>query len=188
LTERLTKQLKDMGARLSILRESTGFTPEKIAEKLEIPLADYLQYEAGEKDFTIGFLYNVADILGVDVFDIISGENPKFSTCCVTRAGGGYSIKRRKDYDYKHLAYTFHHNKMEPFLVTVEPKNDVQPELHTHDGQEFNYMLEGSVDFFIGKMVYRLSEGDSVYFNSSVPHAMKAHGQRPAKLLAVVIK
>jgi transcriptional regulator with XRE-family HTH domain len=187
LTEQMTEQLKDMGARLSMLRESMGFTPEKIAETLELPLADYLQYEAGEKDFSFSFLYNVAGILGVDVLDIISGETPKLSTCCVVRAGGGYAIKRRKAYDYKHLAFTFRNKKMEPFLVTVEP-SDAQPELHTHDGQEFNYMLEGSMDFFIGEMVYRLSEGDSVYFDSSVPHAMKAHGQRAAKFLAVVMK
>jgi transcriptional regulator with XRE-family HTH domain len=55
LTERMTEQLKDMGARLSMLRESTGYTPEKIAEALELPLADYLQYEAGKRIFRLVF-------------------------------------------------------------------------------------------------------------------------------------
>ncbi|NLI92512.1 MAG: cupin domain-containing protein [Peptococcaceae bacterium] len=184
----MTDQLKDIGERLSMLRESTGFTPETISEKLEIPLADYLLYESGEKDFSFSFLYNVAGILGVDVLDLISGETPKLSTCCVVRAGGGYDINRRKAYDYKHLAFTFRNKKAEPFMVTVEPNGVEIPERHAHDGQEFNYMVSGSLDFFLGEMVYTLSEGDSIYFDSSVPHAMKAHGNTPAKFLAIVMK
>jgi len=170
-----------------MLRESTGYTPEKISESLEVPLSDYLLYEAGEKDFSFSFLYKVAGILGVDVLDIISGETPKLSTCCVVRAGGGYDINRRKAYDYKHLAFTFRNKKAEPFMVTVEP-SDAIPERHAHEGQEFNYLVSGSMEFFIGDMVYELGEGDSVYFDSAVPHAMKTHGNTPAKFLAIVMK
>ena len=184
----MTEQLKDIGARLSMLRESMALTPEKIAAALEVPLEDYLLYEAGEKDFSFSFLYNVAGILGVDVVDLISGETPKLSLCTVVRAGGGYEINRRKAYDYKHLAFTFRHKKAEPFMVTVEPKGDSMPERHAHEGQEFNYMVAGSMDFFLGEMVYTLNEGDSVYFDSSVPHAMKAKGETPAKFLAIVMK
>jgi len=183
----LTEQLKAMGQRLSMLRESTGFTPEQMAEQLEVSLDDYLLYESGEKDFSFSFLYNVAGILGVDVLDIISGESPKLSTVSVVRAGGGYSINRRKAYDYKHLAFTFRNKKAEPFMVTVEPNTTV-PERHSHEGQEFNYMIAGSMEFYIGGMMYILGEGDSVYFDSSVPHAMRALGDTPAKFLAVVIK
>lgn len=184
----MTEQLKDMGARLTMLRESTGFTPEKLAEALDVPPAEYLLYEAGEKDFSFSFLNNVAGILGVDVLDIISGETPKLSTCCVVRAGGGYDINRREAYDYKHLAFTFRDKKAEPFMVTVEPGGNKEPELHSHDGQEFNYMISGCMDLLINETVYTLSEGDSVYFNSGLPHAMKARGDAPAKFLAVVMK
>ncbi|SHK32703.1 Helix-turn-helix domain-containing protein [Desulforamulus aeronauticus DSM 10349] len=184
----MTEQLKDIGARLSMLRESMGITPEKIAATLEVSPSEYLLYEAGEKDFSFSFLYNVAGVLGVDVVDIISGESPKLSLCSVVRAGGGYEINRRKAYDYKHLAFTFRNKKAEPFMVTVEPNGDTIPERHSHDGQEFNYMVAGCMDFFIGDMVYTLSEGDSVYFDSAVPHAMKTHDDAPAKFLAIVMK
>lgn len=183
----MTEQLKDIGTRLSMLRESTGFTLEKIAEALGVSQSDYLLYEAGDKDFSFSFLNNVAGILGVDIVDIISGESPKLSTCCVVRAGGGYDINRREAYDYKHLAFTFRDKKADPFMVTVEP-NDSIPESHSHDGQEFNYLVSGSIDFYIGEMSYTLCEGDSVYFNSAVPHAMKAHDGTPAKFLAIVMK
>lgn len=171
-----------------MLRECMGIAPEKIAEELGVSLSDYLLYEVGEKDFSFSFLYNVAGILGVDVVDIISGETPKLSICCVVRAGGGYEIKRREAYDYKHLAFTFRKKKAEPFMVTVEPNGGAIPERHSHEGQEFNYMVAGSMEFFIGDMVYTLNEGDSVYFDSAVPHAMKTHGNTPAKFLAIVMK
>jgi quercetin dioxygenase-like cupin family protein len=49
-------------------------------------------------------------------------------------------------------------------------------------------MVSGSMEFHLGDMMYVLNEGDSVYFDSSIPHAYKAVGGTPAKFLAVVIK
>ncbi|TJX13471.1 helix-turn-helix transcriptional regulator [Tissierella creatinini] len=183
----MNSQIKEMSQRLAMLRESQGFSPEKIADVLEIPLTEYLQYEAGESDFSFSFIYNAAQVLGVDVLDIISGESPKLSTCTVVRNGGGYEIDRRKAYNYKHLAFTFRNKKAEPFMVTVEP-NDSIPNRHSHEGQEFNYIVQGNIEFYIADMVYELGKGDSVYFDATVPHAIRAHGNEPAALLAVVVK
>lgn len=186
----MTDQLIEIGQRLRMLRESMEFSVERMAEAAEVTLEDYQAYEKGEKDFSFSFLYNAASVLGVDVLDIMSGESPKLSTCCVVRKGGGYAVDRRKAYSYKHLAFTFRDKQAEPFMVEVEPKPgmDKAPEQHAHDGQEFDYMVSGSMEFFIGDMVYKLEEGDSVYFNASSPHAMRAIGDEPAKFLAIVMK
>ena len=64
----------------------------------------------------------------------------------------------------------------------------VLPALHKHEGQEFNYVVSGSMEFHLGEMTYVLEEGDSIYFDSSIPHAYKALGRAPAKFLAIVIK
>ena len=72
-------------------------------------------------------------------------------------------------------------------MVTAEP-NDSVIKLHAHEGQEFNYMVSGKMEFHLDNIIYELNEGDSVYFDSSVPHAMKALGNQPAKFIAVVIK
>ncbi|MDL2287776.1 cupin domain-containing protein [Oscillospiraceae bacterium OttesenSCG-928-F05] len=185
----MTEQLKEIGIRLAALRDICGFTPEEMAEKLDMSVEDYLAYERGERDFSFSFLYNAAGVLGVDVLDIMSGESPKLSTCTVVRSGGGYDIQRRKAYEYKHLAFTFRKKKAEPFMVTVEPRqSETQPALHDHPGQEFNYMVEGRMEFFIGAMTYVLETGDSVYFDSGVPHAMRALDGKRARFLAVVMK
>ena len=184
----MTEQLSEIGGRLAALRDIMDITAEKMAEDMKTDVDEYIAYERGELDFSFSFLQNAANILGVDIVDIISRESPKLTKCALVRNGKGYDITRRKAYDYKHLAFTFRDKKAEPFMVTVEPKTDDAVKLHSHDGQEFNYMTSGSMEFYFDNMIYELNEGDSVYFDSGIPHAMKAVGGQPAKFIAVVIK
>ena len=60
--------------------------------------------------------------------------------------------------------------------------------MHGHEGQEFNYVISGKMKLFIGDISYELEEGDSVYFDSSVPHAVSAMGDDEAQFIAVVMK
>jgi len=184
----MTEQLQEIGARLAALRDTFDISVEKMAQTMKISIDEYTAYESGQKDFSFSFLQNAAQIFGVDVVDIISGESPKLTKCAIVRKGEGFDIERRKAYDYKHLAFTFSNKKAEPFLVSVEPKKDEKPTLHSHEGQEFDYMLSGKMEFHFDNLVYELNEGDSVYFDSGVPHAMKAAGGQQVKFLAVVIK
>lgn len=186
----MLEQLREMGSRLSGLREIREFTPEQMAAKLKITVEDYLAYEKGEKDFSFSFIYNVASILDVDVFNLMSGQTPQLDNCAIVRKGHGYHIKKNNFYDYKHLAYTFKDKLAEPFLVTVSPsdKEIDKAEFHAHEGQEFNYVVSGKMDFFIGELFYRLETGDSVYFDSGIPHFFKAVGNKSAKFLAIVMK
>ena len=182
----MTEQLKEIGQRLSDLRAIAEMSPEEFCEKTGVSLEDLALYEKGELDFSFSFLYNAARVLGVDVIDLMSGDSPHLSDWSIVRKGEGYAIDRRAAYKYSHLAFTFRNKKAEPFKVTVEPKNE-KPVLHSHDGQEFNWMISGRMKFFIATQEYILEPGDSVYFNSSIPHAMQALDNKPAQCIAVVI-
>jgi quercetin dioxygenase-like cupin family protein len=184
----MTEQLKEIGARLAALRDIFDITVEKMAERMKITVDEYTSYENGQRDFSFSFLQNAANIFGVEVVEIISGDSPRLTRCALVRKGEGYDIVRRKAYDYKHLAFTFTKKKAEPFLVTVEPKENEELVRHAHEGQEFDYMVSGRMEFHFDNIVYELDEGDSVYFDSGVPHAMRAIGDMSAKFLAVVIK
>ena len=182
----MTEQLKEIGMRLSALRNIAEMTPETFCEKTGVTSEELTKYEKGELDFSFSFLYNAARILGVDVIDLMSGDSPHLSDWCLVRKGEGYAIDRRAAYKYNHLAFTFRKKKAEPFLVTVEPKES-KPVLHSHDGQEFNWLVSGRMNFFISDKEYVLEPGDSVYFNASIPHAMQALDNNPAQFLAIVI-
>lgn len=182
----MTEQLLEIGIRLKTLREIMDYSDVEMAQACHVSLEDYCAYERGEKDFSFSFLYNAADQLGVDVVDIMSGDSPKLSTCSVVRAGKGFKVERRAAYSYMALAYTFRNKKAEPFLVTVEPC--AMPERHGHEGQEFQYLLSGDAEMSIGETTFILHAGDAVYFDSSVPHALRALNGKSAQFIAVVIK
>ena len=103
----MNDQLIEIGARLRALREDCELSAHTMAGKLGVSLEEYEEYERGENDFSFSFLYNAAQVLGVDVLDIMSGDTPKLKTACLVRAGEGYTVNRREAYEYKHLAYTF---------------------------------------------------------------------------------
>ena len=183
----MTQQLIEIGQRLAGLRQIMEYSVKDFAVKTGITERELIDYEKGQKDFSFSFLYNAAEALGVDVVDLMSGQSPHLTTCCLTRGGEGLSVDRREAYQYKHLAHTFRNKAAEPFLVTVEPKES-KPEQHAHEGQEFNYMISGRMAFYIGVICHELDPGDSIYFDSGVPHAMRALDGRPASFLAVVMK
>lgn len=184
----MSEMLREIALRIKALREMEEKTMEEMAAVCDVSLEEYQAYEAGKKDFSFSFIYNIANQLGVDVVDILTGDSPKLNSATVVRKGQGLKINRRESYDYRHLAFTFRNKMAEPFMVTVEPAPESEkPVLHAHEGQEFNYVLEGSMALYIGEVVYLLEEGDSIYFNSAVPHAMRAMNNQHAKFLAVVM-
>ncbi|MDL2234553.1 AMP-binding protein [Christensenellaceae bacterium OttesenSCG-928-L17] len=182
----MTEQLMEIGIRLKTLREISDLSILEMAEAVHISEEEYIQYEHGEKDFAFSFLLKAAQVLQVDVADIMSGVSPRLSTCSLVRAGRGFKVERSKAYSYMALAHTFRDKRAEPFLVTVAPLDEM-PTLHSHEGQEFQYLLEGEAKMTIGDSTFTIYPGDAVYFNSSSPHALTALGNAPAKFIAVVI-
>lgn len=183
----MTEQLKEIGTRLEELRDICDISAEDMASKMGMTVEEYRAYEEGQLDYSFSFLYNAASILGVEVVDIMSGDSPKLSTCVVTKKDQGIDVGRDKSYDYSHLAFTFRGKRAEPMIVTTQPSNKI-PVMHEHEGQEFDYILSGTMKFYIGDISYELTKGDSVYFDSKKPHAFKAVGDKPLKFIAVVIK
>ncbi len=183
----MTEQLKEIGTRLEELRDICDISAEDMASKMGMTVEEYRAYEEGQLDYSFSFLYNAASILGVEVVDIMSGDSPKLSTCVVTKKDQGIDVGRDKSYDYSHLAFTFRGKRAEPMIVTTQPSHKT-PVMHEHEGQEFDYILSGTMKFYIGDISYELNKGDSVYFDSKKPHAFKAVGEKPLKFIAVVIK
>lgn len=74
---------------------------------------------------------------------------------------------------------------MEPLLVTLEP-SEVEEERSNHDGQEFIYVLQGTMEVRLGNEIHLLEQGDAIYYDSTVPHLVKCHGKDTVKILAVL--
>ena len=183
----LNEYNKDIGNRIRELRELSDITINEIASELNITEETYIQYENGEVDIPASFLYELAHIFKVDLGLLLTGEESRMSIFDVTRANKGVSIDRRKEYTHQNLCTKFIHKKAETFLVTVDPEKNPVPSLNSHPGQEFNYVLEGSLKIYIHNNEIILNEGDCIFFDSAHRHAMVALNDKPAKFLAVII-
>ena len=185
----MNENIKNIALRIQDLREISGLTQQQVADTSGVPLSDYVEYESGTRDFSFSHLFNIASTLGVDISDLLTGESPKLHGYVLTRAGKGLAFDRRRAYHYEHLAANFKDKKAEPFIVTVEydPTQTSGKTAHAHDGQEFNYVLEGHMMIELSGNQVFLSPGDSLFYDSSIPHAMYALEQ-DAKFIAVVIK
>lgn len=182
----MSDQVRMIAERMKELRKISGLSPEKAAASLNIPVNEYLAYENGEADIPIGFLNEFAAKFNVDLTELLTGESPKLRRYALVRNGKGKSVERRAPYQYHSLAYNFVDKKAEPFLVTVLPGNNSSVSMNTHPGQEFNYVTEGSLMIVINDKEFILNKGDSLYFDATQPHGMKALNNERAQFLAII--
>ena len=183
----MSEELKQVAMRLRAIREIAGVSADALAIELNLNPEQYTIYESGEVDIPVSVLYAVASKLGVELVSILTGEEPHLHKYSLVKNGEGLDVNRSKQYNYKNLAYKLQNKKAEPFLVMVDPSPDEEPiHLNTHPGQEIDYILEGSVIIQIGNNVLTLSEGDTLFYDSTSPHGMKAVGNQPAKFLAII--
>lgn len=176
-----------MAMRLRGLREDLDMSVNEVAERCGITPEELNLYESGESDIPMNFLCNAANVLGVEPLELFAGDTPYMSSYWLVRKGKGPVIERQKAYKYQALAMGFKHAKASPFIVTVEPKMEDEMHLNTHDGQEFNLVLKGTLLLSIGGKELVLNPGDSIYFDSTQPHGMKALNGEPARFLAIII-
>lgn len=180
--------IKQIGERLKGLREVLDIQAQEVADLCGISLEAYLKVEEGESELSVSSMQKISKKYGISLDVLLFGVEPHMSSYFLTRKGQGVSVERRKAYKYQSLAGGFRGRKAEPFLVLVEPKPDDTPlEKNSHEGQEFNVVVEGSLELTIGKKVLVLNEGDSIYFDASQPHCMRALGGKSVKFLAVII-
>ncbi|HBR34423.1 MAG TPA: transcriptional regulator [Firmicutes bacterium] len=182
------EEIRQLAARIREIREIEGITLEALAEELNITVDLYQRYEAGTDDIPVGVLYKIAQRFNLELSALITGEEPRLRSYSLTRKGRGVSVQRRKAYKYQSLAYNFIHKKAEPFLVTVEPHaEEGEIKLNNHPGQEFNYLLSGTIKFLLNGYEVTLNPGDSIYFDSGIDHGMIALNGEPAQFLAVIL-
>jgi len=176
--------MHEIGARMREVRDICGFTPEEVAKGLGIPIEVYLGYEQSGADIPISVLYHVANLCGVDLNELLTGVGSHIDTLSIVKRGQGLSVDRYIGYNFENLAFTFRHKIMEPLLVTVMP-SDCDPMLVSHNGQEFNMVLEGEIELLFDAKRIKLAAGDSVYFDSRHPHGQRAVSGR-ARFLTII--
>jgi len=183
-------KLAEVASRVHGLRLDMGLTPEEIAGKLDITAEEYLKYESGNQDLNFTFIYKFANLAGVEISDIMEGSSPALTEYAVTRNGQGSPITKRPGYKYQRLASRFKNKLCEPFRVVVPYSEEaLNPPYHlvTHNYQEMNIVVKGTLKVIIGDSSEVLHEGDSIYFDSRQPHGEFALGGEDCVFYAIIL-
>ncbi len=181
----MTKEINEIAERIKGLREACGYTQEQLAQEMGIDIKTYIDYEESGENVPISVIYEIANKFGVDFTEIITGVRAKLDTYHIVKKDAGKSIDRYPGYRFEDLAFRFNRKIMQPLLVTLDP-SEATPDLVTHPGQEFNYVLEGTVCVIFDDGEHILNEGDSIYFNPTHPHGQRCVGDKKAKFLTVI--
>ena len=183
----MEEQIRLIAERLKGLREVLNISVQDAAATCGIGEKKYLEYESGDVDIPVSVLHNMSRRYGVELTVLLTGEDPRMHHYSLTRKDTGIGVERRKEYKYQSLGHSFINRKAEPFLVTVEPKGkSAEFSLNAHPGQEFNYVLKGSMKISLDGKEMILEEGDSIYFDSGLPHGMLALNESKCVFLAII--
>lgn len=183
--------IKQTGQRIKGMREVLEISAKEMAALLNVTEEEYIAHENGQRDFTFSFLNKCATRFGMDLGELVTGVDARLKSYTVDRKGGGLSVERRKGFDYRLLASHFNGRQIEPYLVTVpysEEQQSVAIKTSVHDGQELDYVLEGTLKVSINGKTETLNDGDSIYYDSSLPHGMIAADGKQCKFLAILMK
>ncbi len=183
-------EVASVGQRVHRVREEKGLTVEDVAQRTGLS-SEYLgQIETDQVSPPLGALIRIAKALDMKFGRFIStGEVKPFT---VVRKDERRVISRftsakgdQYGYTYESLAPDKKDRHMEPFMVTLVPSK-ARKELSTHAGQEFIYILEGAMEVILEDYTDVLYPGDSIYYDSTVPHLVRCHGDKETVILAVL--
>lgn len=179
-----------IGDRLKQLRQETDLTLTVLARRSGISASTLSKIENGKVSPTFANLLKLAGAFGVPLARLIgeAGDPPQANTgrIAVTRARD-IAFTRTQTYDMGPLCAELRNKRMSPFLDSVRASaTSVGDRLVRHPGEEFVYVLDGELEIHTEHYApIRLGPGDSAYFDSSMAHAFRSAGEKPARMLMV---
>ena len=182
------ENLKQIGMRVREVRVDANLTEEQMASLLGVSTEEYKSVEDGSEEAPFSFFYRLAELFGIEISSIISGQTSNLTSYTITRDGEGFSMARRPGFSYLHQAIHMKERVGEPFIITA-PFEGEDPEMRysTHSGQEFILILKGSLKVVLKDKSEVLNEGDTIYFDGRASHALAAVTPEGCKFLSIVM-
>jgi transcriptional regulator with XRE-family HTH domain len=181
----------DIGSQIRKLRNKRELTLQDLANLSGLSKPNLSQIENNLVTPPIATLLKISTALGVPIGHFFQ-ETAQESNIVVVRKEDRYGVAKGQHishigYQYEPLAYPKADKYMEPFIVHMEERESDAIVYNNHRGEEFLYVIEGTLEFRCGDSTVILREGDSLYFDSVVPHGYRGIGG-PAKTLVVIYR
>lgn len=183
---------KIVGEKIKGLRESKGISIEELGERSGLAIEQVQRIENNIDLPSLAPLIKIARVLGVRLGTFLDDSDETGPAVCRkqeatdTISFSNNATHSRKHMTYHSLAKSKADRHMEPFIIEVAATEDSSFVLSSHEGEEFIMVMEGTMEISYGKHKYILEEGDSIYYDSIVPHHVHAFEGKAAKILAVI--
>ncbi|CAK7001114.1 MAG: hypothetical protein PEGG_00003 [Paraeggerthella hongkongensis] len=182
-----------LGNKITTLREAHHLSVQDLADRCSCDVEIVEGLEAGKLPPSLAPLIKITRALGVRLGTLMDDDEnlgPAYidreQMIEVERVKSLQTASDAGDLSYFSLAAGRPSRHMDPFVITVTPSGETDHELVGHEGEEWLFGMEGCIEIEYGKEVYVLHPGESIYYDSIVPHQVRAHDGQNAKFLAVV--
>jgi len=180
-----------IGKKIREIRKKGGLVLQDLSDRtgLSKPLLSQIEKETVSPP--IATLLKISKALNTNISFFFQDDGSEEKVIVVRKdeskvIDSRYFGREESGYYYEALAFKKPQKYMEPFLVEFKRKRVDQLSYFSHEGEEFIYLLEGTLEFRTENQQYILQPGDSLYFESSIPHAYRALERRNAKALSVI--
>lgn len=181
-----------LGNKIRTIREAKTLSIGDVAEKASLTSIVLSQIESGAVTPPVATLLKIAQALDTHIGDFFVEAAPH-NRYEVVRKGEHKKVSRKPapgksplSYSYEALAFRLEKRHMEPFLVEFDIDIDEEVPPLSHKGEEFVFVLEGELEFHAEEDVVHLEHGDSLYFDSNIPHAFIGKGNIRARAVIVI--
>lgn len=176
---------QDIGNKINQLRNENNMTLKDLAEKCNLSIAFLSQIERGLASPALISLDSIANALGVDLSYFFSIPNKEYSI--ITRSYEQVPfIAKHSNYIYNELSQHIEGSDLEVMMVTLIPgAEENYPVIGSHVGEEFIYILEGTLTLLYDNNSYDLFPGDSAHYKADLPHTWRNNTTKLVKVLSV---
>lgn len=169
-----------IGKRIKSVRTKKKITLDQLANETGYS-TDYLKgVESGKEMPPVGTLLQISRALQIDSGDLLRDQQE-----AIEQRADAFA-KRTQNYAYTTLTPGAEHKHLKAFRIHIKARQAHKGVGYQHEGEEFLYVLKGSIEVIVGEHVNRLAQGQSLHFNSGIQHHMRNTGDEDAELVVVV--
>ena len=182
-----------VGEKIKSIRETKQISVSELAERTGLAEEQINRIENNVDIPSLAPLIKIARALGVRLGTFLDDQDEVGAVVCrkeelnnSTISFSNNAMNARTHMQYHSLSNSKADRHMEPFIIDIQTTEETNYELSSHEGEEFIFVMEGAVEIAYGKKNHIIEAGDSIYYDSIVPHHVHGYKGQAAKILAVV--
>lgn len=172
----------EIGTKLKELRIAKGLTQEELADRCELSKGFISQLERDLTSPSISTLIDILQCLGTDLKDFFQEEEDRQVVFKKDDFFEKTDLELKNTIEW--IIPNAQKNNMEPILLTLEPGGSTYIDA-PHEGEEFGYVLKGSITIHLGKKQYKAIKGETFYYTANKQHYLTCSAKTGAKILWV---